>query len=212
MQNVAQKGGYGNKKIPAPQAFKLTPQSGIDGKQLPDRRVRFHVDWESLDWSQPNIRLSECIGCTREFIRRKRAELGKPKLSAYEKQYREFVDFLKGRDWATPKDFAHFGIRHATGRRYLLRAQKKYKPTPRTEWRRNASPRSLMNWELPNRLLDEIWAILKGTSATWRSRMGMQRASFRAGIRNVPERFAGKIEAERKKAKEWNSKSLLQAG
>ncbi len=170
--------------------------------------TKFNIDWKSLDWSQPNIRLSERIGCTREFVRQKRAKLGKPKLSVYENQYQEFVDFLKGRDWATRKDFANFGISYMTGRRYLLRAQKKYSPAPRTGWRHRACPCSLMNWELPNLLLDEIWRIRRGTSATYRSRMGMRTAAFRAG--QLPERFTGTVEAERKKAKEWNNDPLIQ--
>ena len=192
-------------------AFKRTPGSRFCAKPLPIKAPRLDVDWKSVDWSQPNIRLSESIGCTRELIRQKRAKLGKPKSSVYERKFRGFLAFLKGRDRATPRDFARFGISYMTGRRYLRRAQKLYEPTPRNEWRRKVSPRLLMNWELPNVLLDAIWGVRKGTCATYRSRMGMQRAAFRAGARNVAERLAGMVEAERKKAKQWNNNHLLRS-
>lgn len=189
---------------------KRAPRPTMDGKPRLTRAPRFKIDWKSLDWSQPNIRLSERLGCTREFVRQKRAELGKPKLSVYGNRYKKFVDFLKERDWATRKDFATCGISYMTGRRYLLRAQKNYRPAPRTERRHTASTCPGMNWKLPNLLLDEIWGVRKGTSATYRSRMGMPPAAFRAGIHHLPERFAGAVEAERKRANAWNKNSLMQ--
>jgi hypothetical protein len=120
--------------------FQRAPKLKMNAKQITAKTPRFDIDWKSLDWNEANIRLSERIGCTRELVRQKRAELGQPKLSVYEKKYTDFVGFLQGRNWATPKDFAEFGISFTTGKNYLRRAQLNYMPTPRNEGRRKASP------------------------------------------------------------------------
>lgn len=44
---------------------------------------KLHIDWENLNWLKQDVTLAEEEGCTKELVRRKRIEYGKPQSPDY---------------------------------------------------------------------------------------------------------------------------------
>lgn len=163
-----------------------------------------HIDWANQDWKKADIDLAREIGCTREYVRQKRAQMGQPKRHKWMNKYDDFLKFAAGRKELHSGDIAGLDICPVTFARYCTLAGIKrirnpgqgFQPDPRF---------ALMNWRLPNKVLQILWR-MKNPNAVGNHRCNfhLQSAAFVAGKNNlIPDEFMDEVKEEERKASEY---------
>jgi hypothetical protein len=162
------------------------------------------VDWEAADWNKPDIQLAKETGYTRERVRQIRAKLGKSRRYVNDIKYERFLEMFKGVTSVRVNDVIDkAGISDATARKYCGRAGIKLDGL--RELTSTVHPWNLMNFQLPNKLLGEIWLCDKGTIANHRCNHQLGKPVFNPQWHQVPEQFKALVEAEQLKAAEHRS-------
>lgn len=164
------------------------------------------VDYEKLDWSQPDISLARSTGLARERIRQVRAKLGKPKTHFAQRKFLDFkkrfcgLEFLRYQEVApqiniSPQTFAIY-----CGRLGISRIRRS---------RPSQYPWDEMNWEIPNNLLSQVWQIkTKNLVAAHRCNHTRPHSRFRiqTGKKQspIPDELKLMIELEKSKFEKWS--------
>lgn len=159
-------------------------------------------NWEAVDWTKNDIRIAEELGCTRESVRLWRAKLGKPK-SPHKWRFRKFVEFyerFKGRSDLTYEEVsAVLRMNRETFRQYCAQLSITIPPSPS----KAVYPWEQFNWQLPNKVLAEIWRGKAHSVAVHRMLHVRPSPLFRAVNGRVPENFLQMVEAEKRKAEDY---------
>jgi hypothetical protein len=176
------------------------PQPPRDYEHLPPKQHglrKFHFD--SVNWETPDIEIARSLGCTRELVRQTRAKLGIPKHLFHHVKYQRFLEHVGDRKELHHSDCPK-GINHITFRTYcnragilIIRQNKRIK-----------HPWHLMNWSLPNNVLEDIWGFGNNNGiATHRCNHGLPKPEFYSLSLNIPDPFKEAVSLERQKAEEW---------
>lgn len=129
------------------------------------------VDWEAIDWANKHDGLIAAeTGFTREFIRQKRARLGKPKVYSWELRFRRFQETFAGVKELT---FGECRARFpdvktkVTWEDFCLRAG--ITPVKGEPGWPKKYPWELLDFRLPSAVLADIWGMNPGLISTRRS-------------------------------------------
>lgn len=166
------------------------------------------VDWKALDWKKADIQIAREIGVTRERVRQVRASLGIPKNQFHIVKFEAFKKQFEGRECLTyeeansvsPISVDTFAI--YCSKLGITRIRKTSQHDPRYD---------LMNWDIPNVLLKDIWNI-KGINSVAGHRCNhlLKKAAFRVvsvnGVPRIPAQFQTLVEAEKQKADEYRQR------
>ena len=185
-------------KKPSPPRLR-SPKPRWSGGKLPS------VDWAALDWEKPDILLCKELCCSRELVRQKRAQLGKPKRKVYEMRYESFVAAIGKKKVATAADIKAIGVSQPTGLRYLRRAGILYKRIPsrtvKHAWH-------LMDWRLPNLLLGDIWDMRTCNVSVYRHTHCGRRPLFKSQKGRVPPQWHDAVAAQKDAAAAWRLEKM----
>jgi hypothetical protein len=173
------------------------PKRSLSQRLLP---VEPPIDWLNLDWNKPDVILSREVKRTREMVRQKRAQLGKPRKTCSDFEFEKFVKLMAGKTSVTSDDLKASNVSPQTARRYCDRAGIMFAPKPKYE-NRGHIPWHLMNWDIPNAILRKIWRLGAGSPQNHRSQHACTRAKWRGG--SAPEQFKETVNLEKAKAKVW---------
>jgi hypothetical protein len=165
----------------------------------------YQTDWAALDWNRCDYDIAKEAGCTREYIRQKRAKLGLPKLYAYELKYKAFAESFAGvKELTYPEARMKWPrLSGMTFKRYCQKAGIKVvrkSSAPQGKW-----PWAKMDWRLPNKLLSVLWNVPNNKVAMWRSNHpNVERSLFTFWASNgaIPTRYREMVEAQRALAEE----------
>lgn len=160
------------------------------------------IDHSQWDWTRPDIEISRAVGLSRERIRQIRAKLGKPKVTTYQVKYQKFLDMAAGRKELLLRQHQEFQLSQKHFRVYCARAGIKCIWTP-CQYECRKYPMNLMNWDLPAKLLQDIWKVPDRYVSVWRCNHGIRKAKFRSTKGNYPHRYAHLVWQERRKAEEY---------
>lgn len=187
-------------KPTAPRDVEPSPYGGLDCG------VRETLDFSGVDWSLPDVEIAKTMHCTREYVRQKRAALGIPKSLFHEKQFSDFRDTFKDRKELCLKDarVKFPKLAQTTFNRYCARAGI---ISVRSGGRPCELPWHLIDFRLPNNLLEEIWHLRRNGAATHRCdhKFKCCPPAFRAVKGKYPPEFEPLVVEQRAKAKEWFS-------
>lgn len=167
----------------------------------PARSLYNHIDWKNIDWEKADTDLATEIGCTREYVRQKRAELGIQKAYKWKVKYRDFLKLAEGKTALRPEDVSSLGVSKATFAKYCalagitrIRGGKLFDPRFR-----------LVNWRLSNKLLTEIWKFENPNSvASHRCNFRKQKPEFRCrDTLKIPPEYQPEVDQELAKAEAY---------
>lgn len=182
-------------KEPAPHDVNPSPEY----PDVPSTLKRY--DWTQVDWNFPDIQIARKIGCTREMVRQKRAKLGLPKCLFHNWRYEQFVKAFYGVTELTHAQAkAKFPVAMNSFRKYCAKAGIKalFEKTP------TKHPWNLMNWDLSNLLLAQIWKISKsGTVANYRCNTIKPKPKIAPRCDNIPPEWQSIVGQEKLKAAEY---------
>lgn len=188
------------KKPPVPRAYMVIYKDII---------TRQKMDLTLADWDKADVEIAKAIGCTREYIRQKRAELGKPKRRWTDLKYERFMAAMDGIKEISYEEARKKlpGLIHHSFRRWCGRGG------ITIDWKRTHAPYvrpwDQMNWKLPNKLLAEIWGdgMIPARFAAWRcGHPSLDRPAFVCGgTGRIPEEFKAIVDQEREKAAAWKA-------
>lgn len=160
-------------------------------------------DFNAVNWGRPDSDIARELKCTRELVRQKRALHGQPKIYANELKYKTFLAAMGDAKEMSFNDAKAKvpNIVSITFRHYCNRAGIKVVRSVRF------NPWHLMNFQLPNKVLTEIWAVRGIAVGMYRSRNpAVGRALFMSQARYpIPEQYLALVEAEKVKAAEWRA-------
>lgn len=172
------------------------------------------VDWRRVDWTKRDIDIAREVGRTKERVRQMRRELRKPN-SPYHRwpdrafEIEEVAAHLNGTA-VNSRDLEAIGL----SRESALRHGIKVVLIPVMERKSSKHPWHLMNWDLPNADLEEIWRVptqrpssgagAHSDVAQRRSEKKHPRRWNRAGGRRPNEAaYWRALDAEQIKARKW---------
>lgn len=159
----------------------------------------YDVDWKAVQWgSKTDIEISNEIGCTRELVRQKRANLGKPKLRNHDRKYAEFLLFIDGRKKLSVEELSKCHVACANSlRRYCARAKVRVMIPKRRGRFKNTIPWDKMNWSLPSATIESVWGLCGNAAATHRSIHGIRSPEYRVNGEEVPPLYQQLVESEK---------------
>lgn len=171
------------------------------------------TDWNAIDWVKPDILIADETGFTREYVRQQRNMLNKPESPC--KGGVKFYDFyvrFNGRAEMTYEEVRGvLPVSEPTFRKYC--AQLDIRVIQPERDKRCLYPYDLMNFNLPNILLEKIWRIPYGSVVpNHRSRHNKRYAKFYCLKGYVPPEFRAMVADEERKAAEWFAKHPISNG
>lgn len=167
------------------------------------------VDFSGVDWTMTDASIGRALGCTREFVRQKRAQFKQPKMYSWDKEYEKFKAEFGGRETLT-----------------LAEARKKFPTMADQTFRKRCGKAGIkvqrpiaerihhwsgINFQLPNLVLSNLWKIPVNQVAMHRSNHLLGRPLFRSVNGTIPEIYRSLVEAEKVKAEEWFKAKETQA-
>lgn len=170
-------------------------------------------EWRALDWTKQDAALAREIGVSRERVRQVRLELGKPKAKRHRARLSTpvrdaILAKLKSADGLTMREVAA-----ATGSTlpYVYQVGRMIGYQFRND--RGTMPWHLMNWDLPNTTLQQVWGLAPPPSqrdgfapAQARHRLGYPKAKwdmrYRQRVESDPA-YQAAVREERRTAAEW---------
>lgn len=165
---------------------------------IPDRVI----DFGSVDWNEPDNAIAKQLNCSREYVRQKRASLGLSASNFWAQRYAEFMKAF-GQD----KQLLYSQVQERfpkcspyTFKRYCHKAGIKVLPKPRLV---RTHPWHLIDFRLPNRLLEEIWHLPWNTAANQRSVNQTHAPHFSYHRGHFSPEWTGLVQEQRKAAQEW---------
>lgn len=181
------------------------PRKSVQMYEPPPLKQTF--DFSAVNWEKPDADIGRELKCTRELVRQKRALYGQPKRYANELKYAEFLKAVGDIKAISSNDAKAkwAGFNYITFKKYCLRAGIKVVRSVRF------NPWHLMNFQLPNKLLTEIWAVRGTLVGMYRARNpAVGRALFMSQDRRpIPSKYLALVEVEMAKAEEWRKTKLL---
>lgn len=159
-------------------------------------------DWERVDWTRSDVDLCMELGVSRERVRQVRVKLGKPKRYEWQLKFERFkerfkeVKELSYAEANEAEPLAELSFTKYCRRLWIKRKLLKTSGGSKHPW-------ALVDWRLPNRLLDEIWKLPAGRASTRRCDYQSPKPLFRCVAGKFPEEFRPLVEAQEAKASEW---------
>lgn len=179
----------------------------------PDRELMYEgvppaihgFDFTGVDWVMSDTEISRQLGCSREYVRQKRASFDIPKSLSYGRKYDAFRQAFTGMETISHRKAKEIfpKISHSTFSRYCAKAGLRII----IDGHRRGSkyPRHLMNWQLPNIILQQFWQLPVNFCANWRSRHPSEypSPSFYSKHGSVPTEWEAAVKEEWAKAQAW---------
>lgn len=185
------------------------PQAEFDREPGPTAGVvvkSIRADHALIDWTKPDIEISKEHGFTREYARQLRAKYGKPRVYVARRRYEEFLKTFEGVKELQFEDAAQkFSISYDTFRKYC--AQAGIKVIPKNSGLPTKYDWNSFDWDLPNRLLTEIWGMKFNAVASYRYRNRIHGAKFSSWF--IPDEFQAAVAEQKAKAAEFKATGKL---
>lgn len=165
---------------------------------IPYAPMTLRFDWSRADWNEHDSLIAKNVGCSRERVRQKRAELGLPLRTLLQRRLDDFKTAFTGvTELSSVECKAKFpSMSNATFARFCAIAGIK-----RKFLKRKSSWDSLpINWQLPNIVLAEIWGGKPQRYAVKRCELQLGKPLFWRKLGVIPDAFKALVAAEQQKA------------
>jgi len=176
------------------------PPPPRDYKRIPNVSPLETTPWDKADWvNQADVEIARVVGCTRERVRQKRAELGLPKRLKWTLDWERYSAAFPGIKELSFREFREKFPHTAynTFRKWAAGTGIIAKRSP------HVTPWDQINFDLPNAVLKDIWQLKSNRAAQRRCDYHLQKPAFRSEHGSIPLEWGPVIEAEKAKAAAW---------